>query len=451
MKHRITVVLMACAAMIAGPGMVLAQADVNVSAGFSAPGVSAGIQINSPSDFYQPLASYGNWVDVPQYGRCFQPADMPQGWQPYTDGQWVWTDAGWCWQSDQPWGWACFHYGSWYDDPSMGWVWIPGTEWAPAWVDWRYSDDYVGWAPCGPNRVVVAPSLFTFVNINRFHGRFHGRHDFIVDNPTIINRTRVVNNFERRSINVDGHERTIFANRGPGVDRIRHATGQDFTPRPVGQVFRESHMRANRSENMRGNEHQRHEQQPSPTGREQERNYQRQNQQPQLNENHNRQTPQQRPSPTGREQQRNYQQPNQQPRLNENHNARPEQQTPEQRVRPEQRTPETPHNRPEAMPPTGRQQPRVFQTPRQETPRQEVPNPSPRSEQRREVPAQPERPATPPERSLPPTGRETPRATPPATREAPPAARQAPERQAPTPAPGHDNGHGNDRRNRDGQ
>src|SRR6185437_12747242 len=101
------------------------------------------------------------------------------------------------------------------------------------------------------------------------------------------------------------------------------------------------------------------------------RNYQRQNQQPQLNENHNRQTPQQRPSPTGREQERNYQQPNQQPRVNENHNARPEQQTPPPRVRPEQRTPETPHNRSETIPPTGRQQPRVFQNPKQEAPKQE--------------------------------------------------------------------------------
>ena len=33
-----------------------------------------------------------------------------------------------------------------------GWFWVPGDTWAPAWVQWRYSDDYVGWAPIGPGR-----------------------------------------------------------------------------------------------------------------------------------------------------------------------------------------------------------------------------------------------------------------------------------------------------------
>jgi len=33
--------------------------------------------------------------------------------------------------SDEPWGWACYHYGTWVDDPAVGWVWVPGVEWAP--------------------------------------------------------------------------------------------------------------------------------------------------------------------------------------------------------------------------------------------------------------------------------------------------------------------------------
>ena len=32
----------------------------------------------------------------------------------------------------------------------FGWLWVPGYEWAPAWVSWRKSDDYVGWAPLPP-------------------------------------------------------------------------------------------------------------------------------------------------------------------------------------------------------------------------------------------------------------------------------------------------------------
>src|SRR6266496_1683468 len=34
-----------------------------------------------------------------------------------------------------------------------GWVWIPGTVWAPAWVTWTYNDNYVGWAPLPPSIV----------------------------------------------------------------------------------------------------------------------------------------------------------------------------------------------------------------------------------------------------------------------------------------------------------
>jgi hypothetical protein len=30
---------------------------------------------------------------------------------------------------------------------SAGWAWIPGLEWAPAWVTWRVDGTVVGWAP----------------------------------------------------------------------------------------------------------------------------------------------------------------------------------------------------------------------------------------------------------------------------------------------------------------
>jgi len=134
MKRRMIVALIACAAMMGtSPSIVRGQVGVGISA-------NVDIQINSPSDFYQPLEPYGAWVNVGSYGRCWHPREVPSDWQPYTDGHWEWTDAGWYWVSDEPWGWACFHYGSWEDDPQYGWVWIPGTEWAPAWVTWRYSD-----------------------------------------------------------------------------------------------------------------------------------------------------------------------------------------------------------------------------------------------------------------------------------------------------------------------
>jgi hypothetical protein len=38
-------------------------------------------------------------------------------------------------------------------DDYYGWIWIPDYEWAPAWVEWRYDDAYIGWAPLPPYAV----------------------------------------------------------------------------------------------------------------------------------------------------------------------------------------------------------------------------------------------------------------------------------------------------------
>lgn len=59
--------------------------------------------------------------------------------------------------------------GTWVHDSFHGWIWVPGIEWAPAWVYWRVGGGHIGWAPCGPRGVVVAPSAFTFVGISHFH------------------------------------------------------------------------------------------------------------------------------------------------------------------------------------------------------------------------------------------------------------------------------------------
>jgi len=60
------------------------------------------------------------------------------------------TDDGWFWDSDERFGWVTYHYGRWVNDRYYGWVWIPGTEWAPAWVSWRHGNGYTGWAPLPP-------------------------------------------------------------------------------------------------------------------------------------------------------------------------------------------------------------------------------------------------------------------------------------------------------------
>jgi len=103
----------------------------------------------STQTFYDQLSPYGQWVNMPTYGYVWIPsADV--GFVPYsTNGHWVYTDYGWTWVSDYSWGWAPFHYGRWEYEADYGWFWIPDVTWGPAWVCWRHTDGYYGWAPLG--------------------------------------------------------------------------------------------------------------------------------------------------------------------------------------------------------------------------------------------------------------------------------------------------------------
>jgi hypothetical protein len=120
-------------------------AQTTLSVGVSTPGAQIDL-----SYFYQNLSSDGDWFQDPTRGWCWTPYDMTADWRPYSDGNWEYTDYGWSWASNEPFGWATYHYGRWFFDDSYGWAWVPGTEWAPAWVAWRSNDDYVGWAPLPP-------------------------------------------------------------------------------------------------------------------------------------------------------------------------------------------------------------------------------------------------------------------------------------------------------------
>jgi hypothetical protein len=143
------------------------QADVSVDMGTTGAAVSF-------SSFYDGLAPYGEWVTVGAYGRVWRPLHVAAGWRPYYYGRWEWTDEGWLWVSDEPWGWAAYHYGRWAYDPHYAWIWIPGYQWAPAWVTWRYGPEYIGWAPLGPGFSVYVTSYpviynwWTFVPCHRF-------------------------------------------------------------------------------------------------------------------------------------------------------------------------------------------------------------------------------------------------------------------------------------------
>lgn len=205
--------------------------------------VGASISISASADFYAPLTPAGTWVEVESYGRCFRPSGIAVGWRPYCDGSWVWTDCGWYWVSDEPWAWACYHYGYWVDHPGYGWVWMPGVEWAPAWVTWRYGGGYVGWAPIAPRvgfSVSVPAPPFFFVEVGSFHKPIRPS-TVIVNNTTIINKTTVIGGVsaQTKTIGSAGPQKVMF-NAGPSVTEIQKATGGKVRTTPIQEATRQT-------------------------------------------------------------------------------------------------------------------------------------------------------------------------------------------------------------------
>jgi hypothetical protein len=190
----------------------------------------------SYSTFYRKLDPYGDWMETGDYGYVFQPRQAAQSrdWRPYTNGHWVYTDAGWTWISDEKFGWATYHYGRWMRLRNVGWVWVPGEEWAPAWVSWRKGDDYVGWAPLPPeaqfdrqtgihnwadNYYDIGPEQYAFVPANEF-GRKLSPHEIVPAerNVTIINQTTNVTNIV--------YNNSVIVDREPSYDDLRSRSRQ---------------------------------------------------------------------------------------------------------------------------------------------------------------------------------------------------------------------------------
>ncbi len=184
--------------------------------------------------FYDNLDPYGDWREVGSYGYCWQPRNVEQDWQPYSDGRWVYTDAGWTWDSDEPYGWAVYHYGRWVSIVGVGWLWIPGIEWGPGWVSWRHSTDYVGWAPLPPEaRFRRSTGLSAWVDdyydIGPDSYRFIETRDFGAPRLrfAFLDRSRNTT-FIRQTTNITNISWTneMVHNGGPDYDRISQASSR---------------------------------------------------------------------------------------------------------------------------------------------------------------------------------------------------------------------------------
>ncbi|RPF86533.1 MAG: hypothetical protein CBB78_010330, partial [Roseibacillus sp. TMED18] len=169
--------------------------------------------------FFAELSRFGEWFETQDYGFVWQPMALGTNpaWRPYTRGRWVNSDQGWTWLSDEPFGWAVYHYGRWVLLAEHGWVWVPGDDWAPAWVSWRQNDDYLGWAPLPPETLYdevydydpgidlaydVSPEYYNFVPVDHFYEPVHSHCVPRTTVVTIIISTRNVTRFSMRENHV---------------------------------------------------------------------------------------------------------------------------------------------------------------------------------------------------------------------------------------------------------
>lgn len=202
--------------------------------------VEAGTEI-SVDFFYDNLGSDGNWVEVADYGYCWQPAVAVSNpsWRPYADGYWAYTDVGWTWVSYEDFGWATYHYGRWMRLRGRGWIWVPGRDWGPAWVSWRTGGDYVGWAPLPPRgggddfydyspitaqvdvQFDIGPAYYNFIDI-RYIGEPVLRERIFAPEQNVTYITSTVN-----VTNITYTNSTVY-NHGPDYDTLSR-----YSTRPI--------------------------------------------------------------------------------------------------------------------------------------------------------------------------------------------------------------------------
>jgi len=211
----------------------------------------ADVEVNF--DFFYNNVSGGSWIEVGDYGYCWQPdvAVSNTSWRPYTDGYWAYTDLGWTWVSYEDFGWATYHYGRWVRLADQGWVWAPGRdselEWGPAWVSWRTGGDYIGWAPLPPEVTVteggfiggridadfdIGPAYYNFVEL-RYIGEPVLRERIFEPsrNVTYIQQTVNVTNIT--------YKNKVVYNYGPDVNVVNK-----YSTRPI------QRLRLERQENV---------------------------------------------------------------------------------------------------------------------------------------------------------------------------------------------------------
>lgn len=161
---------------------------------------------SSLSSYARDLDDNGSWRYDDQLSRHVWVPYVSTDWAPYRRGYWTNSGSYMTWVSYDPFGFLTHHYGRWMWRASIGWYWVPGYRYSPAWVAWNWYDNYVGWCPLG-----YYDEPWYYYSSGSRGPRVRIRNTVVVNNywnyvpaSSIVNRRR---NYGSYNVNISGSRR----------------------------------------------------------------------------------------------------------------------------------------------------------------------------------------------------------------------------------------------------
>ena len=150
---------------------------------------------------FSDLNAYGSYYSDPTYGWLWRPYDVGYDWDPYCAGYWVfYPGRGYVWVSAYSWGWTPYRYGK--------WIYVIGRGWY-----WQYQPNYYLTVVYTPT-YINPPTRYIPVEPPSHRKRMSGGGDGKVETVIIVNRNP---NDRGNPFNRGGGSRIPQDNGGRGV------------------------------------------------------------------------------------------------------------------------------------------------------------------------------------------------------------------------------------------
>jgi len=196
---------------------------------FSFTGVMQVKEVNAASAVNEKMIYV--WKPSTELGISLKTGDTPE-FIPYSNGQWVDTDAGWYFKAPTPAEEIVSHYGRWVNSATAGWMWVPGRVWAPAWVDWKENNEYVSWAPLPPS-VYLVNNVMSVPVINDKNYMIVDKKHFLEPSVYKYNTLSIKSGAEILAENLKATDgitiiNNTIINQGPQLEAIQKVYGKEI-------------------------------------------------------------------------------------------------------------------------------------------------------------------------------------------------------------------------------